>query len=188
MGIPDELAELTDSSGRSIRRGIQVGLIRGKRTAARAYVVAPGEAQYLQHHWPTLRKLRERLRTMRDVEAAIVFGSLARGDMRRDSDVDILIRLRGEVTMKRVREVRDGLATAVGLPVEVHELRHLEPAPELLQRVIEDGRVLVDRAGVWPDLRRRRHSIRARAERHRQATIKAAKRLRQERLARAAAR
>jgi hypothetical protein len=38
-------------------------------------------------------------------------------------------------------------------------------APLLLERVIDEGRVLVDRDGIWDDLRLRRRSIAARAKR-----------------------
>jgi hypothetical protein len=54
---------------------------------------------------------------------------------------------------------------------EVANLDRIEKnAPLLLDRVLDEGRVLVDRDGIWEELRRRRRSIGARAKRsyHRQ--------------------
>ena len=54
-----------------------------------------------------------------------------------------------------------------GRPVDVAHLKRVEEgAPLLLDRILDEGRVLIDRDGEWRDLRERRRAIRARAQRN----------------------
>jgi len=78
-----------------------------------------------------LRSLRERAADLRDkgVAALWVFGSVARGDARPDSDIDLLIDFAAEsepslLTLSRLQ--RD-LADALGRPVDLGERRALKP-------------------------------------------------------------
>jgi hypothetical protein len=58
------------------------------------------------------------------------------------------------------------LERASGRQVDIADLERVEKrAPLLLDRVLDEGRVLVDRDGQWRMLRERRPSIRARARR-----------------------
>lgn len=54
-----------------------------------------------------------------DVEAAGVFGSVARGEARPDSDVDVFALFDGEVDHRRVLEVEGELSRAMGGQVDL---------------------------------------------------------------------
>ena len=86
----------------------------------------------------------------------MLFGSKARGDSSADSDIDLLLGLRkggdGKAIGSRVAE-------RLGQPVQVVRLDEAERAPMLLSEVLRDGRVLVDRDGVWAELRKRTATI-----------------------------
>jgi predicted nucleotidyltransferase len=94
--------------------------------------------------------LRELVGTRADAEgiaAAWLFGSLARGTARPDSDVDIGILYREAPPQTlggvgRVFGLEEDLVEATGLPVQVVDLNH---APlDLIVRVLRDGKLLVD--------------------------------------------
>jgi hypothetical protein len=69
------------------------------------------------------------------------------------------------------------LERASGRQVDIADLRRIEVrAPLLLDRVLEEGRVLVDRDGQWRLLRERRPAIRARARRDHRRQMVGAKR------------
>ncbi len=96
-------------------------------------------------------KLREQLGARAEAEgivAAWLFGSVARGTARPDSDVDVgvLYREAPPRTLKgigRVFGLEEDLAEATGLPVQVVNLNQ---APvDLIVRVLRDGKLLLDR-------------------------------------------
>jgi predicted nucleotidyltransferase len=71
-----------------------------------------------------LRAIRERepwLRTFGVVHAA-VFGSVARGEDRADSDVDVLVELVSghKVGTPEMLQIEDALVVAIGRPVDLH--------------------------------------------------------------------
>lgn len=82
-----------------------------------------------------------------DVIAAWLFGSVARGTERADSDVDVAVLL-GRRTRPRTLDdlpldLEAELASALGRSVQVVVVDHA-PA-DLVHRVLRDGRLLVDR-------------------------------------------
>jgi predicted nucleotidyltransferase len=97
------------------------------------------------------------------IAAAWLFGSVARGTARPDSDVDvgILYREAPPPTLEgvgRVFGLEEDLVEATGLPVQVVDLNH---APlDLIVRVLRDGKLLVDRE----PLRRIDFEVRSRNE------------------------
>jgi predicted nucleotidyltransferase len=106
----------------------------------------------------------------------VLYGSLARGDEDAGSDLDLLISLADDRPSAGLRlAVR--LERVVGRPVDVAQLERVEvDAPLLLDRVLDEGRVLVDRDGQWCLLRERHDAIRARARRsHRRQMAGAAR-------------
>lgn len=110
-----------------------------------------------------LPDLRRALAGAADVRLAVLYGSLARGEEDAHSDVDLLVALAPGSSLTT-------LALAVGLQsvsdrrVDIASLDRVEArSPLLLERVLDDGQVLVDRDGLWPQLHRRRESIRVRA-------------------------
>jgi predicted nucleotidyltransferase len=112
-----------------------------------------------------LSRSLEALRKHPNVRLAVLFGSVARGSEQADSDLDVLVRLRRDDHRARA-DLVDALQEASGRRVQLVSLEQAEEAPLLLADVLSDGRVLVDRDGDWPRLRRRERQIvkRARAE------------------------
>ena len=81
------------------------------------------------------------------IEAVYLFGSVARGDARDGSDVDLAV-LFDQNPPRTIDglglELADGLQAKLGVPVQIVVLN---TAPcDLIRRVLRDGRLLVDRA------------------------------------------
>jgi len=165
MGPIQELANDLGVEERTLRRATAQGTLRARRTRPRRLRLAPGEREYLRTHWHLIADLRAALRTQREVRLAVIYGSVARGDEDDDSDFDLLVafspgRSPGD------SEVANRVANIVNRRVDLAELRRVESgAPLLLDRVLDEGRVLVDRDGHWAELQQRRVAIRARARR-----------------------
>lgn len=152
--------------GRTLRRAAERGLLRSALRGAREVVIPPSERSYVRARWPLFSRLLEALRKHPNVRLAVLFGSVARGSEQPDSDLDVLVRLRRDDHRARA-ELADALQEASGRRrVQLVSLEQAEEAPLLLADVLGDGRVLVDRDGDWPRLRRRERQIisRARAE------------------------
>lgn len=165
MPVLDLVAEEVGASGRTLRRAATRGLIRAQRPSDRRFVVQAAELAYVRRQWPLLRSLLEALRKQPNTRLAVLFGSVARGDDRPDSDLDLLVRLRRDDSQTRA-ELVDVLEAASVRRIQLVSLAQAEEAPLLLADVLADGRVLVDRDGDWTRLERRRRWIarRARAE------------------------
>jgi predicted nucleotidyltransferase len=162
-----DLARLSvalDTSQRTLRRAANAGLVRADRSSARRVHVPDRERRYLSSHWPLLTRLRHALRTEPNVRLAVLFGSTARGDDGLHSDVDVLVHMRSAGRF-RMMELEDRLAKSTGRTVELVRLRDAEREGTLLSEIVEDGRVLVDRDGVWPGFADDGQAIRQRAER-----------------------
>ena len=151
-----QLAIELGTSERTLRRSVRQGLIHAHRPSPRSVDIGIAERSYLRRAWPELSELRDALRTEPRVTLAVLFGSKARGDSSADSDIDLLLGLRkggdGKAIGSRVAE-------RLGQPVQVVRLDEAERAPMLLSEVLRDGRVLVDRDGVWAELRKRTATI-----------------------------
>ncbi len=165
MGPLQELARDLGAEERTLRRAASQGTLHAHRPGPRRLRLAPGEREYLRAHWQLLSQLRGALRTERGVRLAVLYGSLARGEADADSDLDLLVSLAADrLTAGLDLAVR--LQGATGRRVDIAHLARVEAdAPLLLERVLDEGRVLVDRDGQWPALRERRRAIRARAQR-----------------------
>lgn len=118
MTVLHEVAEEIGAHERTLRRGLSDGLLRGRRPSARTVELAPGEIAYLRVHWPLLAALREALRSERNVRLAVLIGSAARGALREDSDVDVLVELL-DANWRVHDRLRERLARATGRPVDV---------------------------------------------------------------------
>ena len=116
------------------------------------------ERQYARRSWPLLSALRTALRTEHNVHFALLFGSAARGTDTSASDVDVLVGLR-DPSLDRVVELGAKLTEVTGRRVDVVRLEDAQTEPSLLADVVADGRVLVDREGVWSGLRGREASL-----------------------------
>jgi predicted nucleotidyltransferase len=175
MGPLQELAAELGADERTLRRAASEGTIHCRRPGPRRLRLAPGERTYLEARWGLLSKLRQALRTERRVRLAVLYGSFARGDEDAGSDVDVLVALSGDDPMA-VIQVQTHLKGVTGRPVDIARLGRVEGgAPLLLDRILDEGRVLVDRDDLWRDLLERRRAIRARARRaHRRQMSEAA--------------
>ncbi len=141
------------------------GTIHCRRKGPRRIKLAAGEADYLKEHWELLLDLRKALRTERKVRLAVLYGSGAKGHEDAGSDLDFLVAFSDdEPTLTTGLAAR--LGRVGGRDADVARLDRIEKtAPLLLARVLDEGRVLVDRDGIWEELSRRRRAIRARAKR-----------------------
>jgi predicted nucleotidyltransferase len=176
MGVIQELAADLDVQERTLRRAASQGALRASRSGPRRLALAPGERDYLRTHWPLISALRRGLRTEHGVRLAVLYGSLARGDEDEDSDLDLLVSLAGDRPSAAFKLV-GRLEGAVSRRVDIARLERVEvQAPILLDRVLDEGRVLIDRDGQWDRLCERRSAIRARARRdHRRQMAGAAR-------------
>jgi predicted nucleotidyltransferase len=165
MGAIQDLARELDVEERTLRRAAAQGTLRGTRSGPRRFRLAGGEREYLGDHWSLLSGLRRALRTERGVRLAVLYGSLARGDEDSDSDLDLLIDTEDEPAVSAAR-LAARLEPLIGRRVDVAHLDRVEAeAPLLLDQALREGRVLVDRDGLWSRLEERRRAIHGRAER-----------------------
>jgi predicted nucleotidyltransferase len=146
-----QLAAYLDVSERTLRRAAGEGLLRGERLSERRYRTTVREEDYLRRHWPVLRELRAALRTEPSVRLAVLFGSMARGDDRPTSDVDVVIDV-DDGTPARVADVSARLSRRLDRDVQLVRLADARRAPGLMADVLDHGRVLVDRDRLWPTL------------------------------------
>ena len=107
---------------------------------------------------------------------AVLYGSLARGDEDAGSDLDLLISF-AEVRPLAAAKLAVRLEHLSGRRVDIADLERVEArAPLLLDRVLDEGRVLIDRDEQWRLLRERHSAIRVRARRaHRRQMAGAAR-------------
>ncbi|MDQ6778194.1 MAG: nucleotidyltransferase domain-containing protein [Actinomycetota bacterium] len=157
-----ELAILAREVGvheRTLRRAVAEGSLRGVRPSPRTLAMSLSEREYVRRSWKLLSTLRTALRTEHNVRFALLFGSAARGTDAPGSDVDVLVSLRDQ-DLERIVELSAKLAAATGRRVDVVRLEDAESEPSFLADVVADGRVLVDRGGLWPRLRSREPSLR----------------------------
>lgn len=176
VGPIQELARELGAEERTLRRAVSEGTLRARRPGPRRLRLAPGEREYLRTHWQLLSELRRALRTERGVRMAVLYGSLARGDEDADSDLDLLVALAGD-GFPATLDLGARLRSATGRRVDIAHLGRVEQdAPLLLDRVLDEGRVLVDRDGQWWQLCERGRAIRARAQRAHRRQMAAASR------------
>lgn len=163
VGVIQDLAAELEVEERTLRRAVSQGALRASRPGPRRLHLAPGEREYLVAHWPILSGLRRTLRTEHGVRLAVLYGSLARGDEDKDSDLDLLVSFSEDHFSAGV-ELARRLQSVSGRHVDIARLEQVEVrAPLLLERVLDEGRVLVDRDRLWERLGERAPTIRARA-------------------------
>jgi len=149
---------------RTLRRAVSEGALRATRPSPRKLELPFSEDRYVRRHWPLIAKLREALRTERNVRFAMLFGSAARGDDTENSDVDVIVDLR-DSSLDRVLDLTGKLGDATLNSVDVVRLEDAEDDPTFLAMALEDGRVLVDRDEVWSRLQHEAAGLRRRGRR-----------------------
>jgi predicted nucleotidyltransferase len=163
MGALQELATELGAQERTLRRAVAQGTLRADRTGPRRLALQDGERNYLQAHWPLLSNLRRALRTEQRVRLAVLYGSIARGDEDGDSDLDLLVSFADDRPFS-LYPLALRLRTVCERNVDLARLERIEAsAPLLLDRVLDEGRVLIDRDSQWRALRERGPKIRAQA-------------------------
>lgn len=168
----NELARDLQVSGRTLRRAVELGTLRG--TIPRSGIVLPvGERVYARRSWHLIAALRRALRTEGNVRFALLFGSAARGDDDDASDADLIVDLR-DSSAERVGDLTIKLGSASNRPVDVVRLSDASTDPAFLADAIAEGRVLVDRDLRWTRLRGREPSLRKAGERQHAARLQAA--------------
>lgn len=165
MGAIQKLAAELGAEERTLRRAVAQGTIHGRRQGPRRTKLAAGEEDYLREHWELLFDLRKALRTERKVRLAVLYGSVARGHEDTGSDLDVMVAMVDDESPASI-----GLAARLSRvsrrDADVARLDRIEKSvPLLLDRVLEEGRVLVDRDGIWGELSLAHRAIRARAKR-----------------------
>lgn len=172
MNVLSPLAYDLGVSERTLRRAINEGTLRASRPTPRTLTVPLAERRYIRRAWPLIATLREALRTEPNVRLALLFGSTARGDDSGSSDIDLIVDLR-DPRIDRVIDLSARLEDLLARPVDLVRGSDAEREPGLLADAIAEGRVLVDRDGAWPGLRRRDNALRRRAERSARAAVAA---------------
>lgn len=155
------LAEQVGVSERTLRRAVNQGTLRAKRSGPRTLELSLSERVYVRRSWSLISVLRAALRTEPNVRFALLFGSAARGTDTPGGDVDVLVDLR-DSSLDRLIDVQEKLASAVDRHLDIVRLADAEAEPALLAEAVADGRVLVDRVGLWPTLCRRESRLRRR--------------------------
>jgi predicted nucleotidyltransferase len=169
-----ELAAGLDVNERTLRRAWALGTLRGERVTPYKLRMPVEERAYLRRHWPTISRLRGALRTEPNVSIAVVFGSVARGDDRSGSDVDLLVGLRDPGLRNRVA-LMERLRERTGLPLEVVVLEDALRRPSLMVEILRDGRVLIDRDKRWRTLRAQARNFDSQARQDRRALAERAR-------------
>jgi predicted nucleotidyltransferase len=158
MSMTQELARELDVSDRTLRRAVSSELLHGVRRSANKLEISDDERAYICSHWDLLQALVGVFRTEPGVEAAILFGSVAKGTDRADSDVDLAVELRSEArTFLPALERR--VRRAVDRPVHIVLLEDALANGRFALEIIDHGRPLTDRGEVWASLRRRRSTL-----------------------------
>jgi predicted nucleotidyltransferase len=163
MTALDDLARQLGLSERTLRRAVASGTIRADRPSPRRLRLSEDEQEWVLRHWPTVARLREELRTEPSVRLAVLFGSSARGREHRRSDLDLLVALDAP-SRDRLAGLEERLSSAAARRVQLVSARDAQSSPGLLADALRDGRVLVDRDGLWAQLKRREPSVRRAAE------------------------
>lgn len=160
-----QLAGAVGVSERTLRRGVGSEVIRARRPSARRIVVSDREATWIRTHWSLISELRAALRTEPNVELAVLFGSVARGDdIPEISDVDLLVELRRPApgALEALRRRLDGHLSG---DAQLVPLQAALDSPRLLAEILRDGRPLVDREHAWRRLQARATQAQASADR-----------------------
>lgn len=98
----------------------------------------------------SIEALKSFLDSQNDIELAIVFGSMAGGSARADSDVDIAVKSSSPLDARHKMDLIEGIASATGRPVDLIDLRTVgEP---LLGQILRHGRQIAGSRSEYVEL------------------------------------
>lgn len=104
-----------------------------------------------RHEHDPSQRLADLLAPDADIALAVLFGSVAAGRPRADSDVDVAVLTRAPLDAERKRALTSSIAAAVGRPVDLIDLRTAGVA--LTGAVLRTGKRLVCREPrIWAEL------------------------------------
>jgi predicted nucleotidyltransferase len=150
-----ELTSLAEEIGvneRTLRRAAQEGALHAHWSSPRRIQISAAEKSYVRRSWKLFSRLREVLRTEKNLAFAALIGSTARGEDRADSDVDLIVGLR-EPGFDRLLGLELKLEDALDRRIDLLALEQAHSTPELMAELVEEGRVVIDREDLWPELR-----------------------------------
>jgi len=159
-----ELAAEISVPERTLRRAVEMSTLRCRRPTPRTLMLDDAERDYVHRNWRMLQTLREAFRTEPNVKLAVLFGSTARGDAGPRSDVDLLVDWKDRSGV-RPGALRAKLEDATGRRVDLIPWKQAKKSPLLMDQVLNEGRVIVDRGYVWPRFLAEEDAIAARARR-----------------------
>jgi predicted nucleotidyltransferase len=93
------------------------------------------------------RAVKQCLKDRKEIQAAYVFGSAAKGRMRRDSDIDIAVLLDTKIKPSRFLEYRLALMSDLGRALHRSNVDVVilnEATPLLAHRVLSQGKLVVE--------------------------------------------
>jgi predicted nucleotidyltransferase len=163
MKVLETLAKEVGVSERTLRRAANEGTLRTRRPTPRRLEISPAERAYVRRSWPLLSELRRVLRTEPNIRFALLFGSTARGEDTKTSDVDLVVQIR-EGGLDRTIDLQLKLGRALGREVDVVALEDAKDNLSLLAEIVSEGRVVIDRDQCWPPLRSHEAALRRAAE------------------------
>lgn len=164
MSALQALAADLGAPERTLRRAVETRTLRCRRPTPRTLILDEAEREYVHQNWGLLQTLREVLRTESNVKLAVLFGSTARGDAGPGSDVDLLVSWKNR-SRARTGALLAKLEDATGRRVDLIPWEQAKKAPLLMDQVLREGRVIVDRGYIWPRLLAEQDLVIARARR-----------------------
>jgi predicted nucleotidyltransferase len=144
---------------RSLRRLAQAGAIR--RTSQRT--ISRDERTYVQTHGHILAAIRSALRTEPSLRTVVLFGSVARGTDRPDSDIDLAV---APAPARAVAQrVSAKVSAAAGRDVDLVDWGAARRSADLAPRLLREGRPLRDTDREWQTFQSERRKVLRRGRR-----------------------
>ncbi len=158
------LAEEVGVSERTLRRAAQEGALHANWSSPRRIQISAAEKSYVRRSWKLFSRLREVLRTEKNLAFAALIGSTARGEDHAGSDVDLIVGLR-EPGFDQLLRLELKLEDALDRRTDLLALEQAHSKPELMAELVAEGRVVIDRENLWSELRAQAPALLRTAER-----------------------
>jgi predicted nucleotidyltransferase len=147
------------ATDRTVRLLAQAGAIR-RRSSRR---LTSAEEAYVEGHADLLAGIRNALRTEPSLRTVILFGSVARGDDRPNSDIDLAVS--PVPSPAAALRFRGKVSASTGRRVDLVDWKYAHRSADLAHRIMRDGRPLRDADGEWSRFQGQRRNILRRGRR-----------------------
>lgn len=97
-----------------------------------------------------VQKLRELLTHFPDIRVAALFGSMAKGTERPDSDIDVAVQTNKTLSAAERIAITEAIALAFNRPVDLIDLR--TAGQPLLDQIVSSGLQVTGSRHLWGDL------------------------------------